>query len=95
MDAEIAIGAARRLSIDVANLSFRLAMQDAEREHMMQLAMLLQPENWRRSMQPVRSTELVTDPDDTGPVEIEATVTLSGEQAQVLESLIMSFREQV
>jgi hypothetical protein len=96
MDTNIVVGAARRLSIDVANLSFRLAMLDAEREAMTQLVMQLSPGTWRRSMQPVsQERDLVQDPDDTTMVEVEQAVTITGEQIMVLEALLTMFHDPV
>lgn len=92
MDTNLAIGAARRLSIDVANLSFRLALLESEREAMAQLVMQLTPGMWRRSMQAVPREELVEDPDTT-MTEVEAAVTLTGDQVGVLDALLAMFHD--
>jgi hypothetical protein len=96
MDTNIVVGAARRLSIDVANLSFRLALLESERDTMSQLVMQLTPGTWRHSMQPVsQERDLVQDPDDTTMVEVEQVVSITGEQIMVLEQLLSMFHDPV
>jgi hypothetical protein len=93
MDTNLALGAARRLSIDVANLSFRLAMLDTERDAMSQLVMQLTPGTWRRSMQPKPLEGLVHDPDETTMTEVEQTLTITGDQINALEMLLAMFHD--
>lgn len=93
MDVELALGSARRLSVDVANLSFRVALLETEREHMTQLALLLTPGTWKRSMHPVRQESLVSDPDDSSLIEVEAMVMITGEQVGILDALLAMFHE--
>lgn len=90
MEIEHALGAARRLSVDVANLSFRLALLDTEHDLLRQLAMPLMPGTWKRSMHPVISTDLVHDPDDTTMTTVEQTLTITGEQVAILDALLMA-----
>lgn len=43
MEVETALFAARQLSVDVANLSYRLALQEAEHSALHQMALALTP----------------------------------------------------
>ena len=100
MDINLSIGASRRLSVDIANLSFRLAMLESEREAMTQLVMQLTPGMWERSYSGPPST-LVMDPDEVSPgitewkPEEEPWATIRGDQIQLLDRLIMMFHELV
>jgi hypothetical protein len=91
MDINLVIGGARRLSIDVANLSFRVAMLESEREAMTELVMQLTPGFWERSYldRPPGS--------EGGPERIETTevpwVKIQGEQVQMLDRLIVMFHD--
>lgn len=88
MEIETALMGARQLSVDVANLSYRLAMVDAERNLLSQMAMTLTPGTWKRSMHPVPQVGLVHDPDDTTLLEVEPTLTVTGGDVAVLERII-------
>ena len=91
MDVNTAAGAARRLSVDVANLSYRVAFLEQERGELVELAMMLTPGTWQRSMEHPRPS-LVTDPDEYNvpeqlpPVQ---SVTISGPEVEVLDRIII------
>ena len=93
MDTDIALHAVRRLSVDVANLSYRLALLESERETLGQMALALTPGVWKRSMHPVPQEGLVHDPDDTGPVEIEPILTITGEEVALVERIIAALQD--
>lgn len=93
MEIETALHAARRLSIDVANLSYRLALLESEREALGQMALALTPGMWHRSMRPVPQEGLVHDPDDTNPVAVEPIITLVGEEAALVERIIAALQD--
>jgi hypothetical protein len=91
---EIALKAARRLSVDVANLSFRLAVLESERDALHQAVMGLTPGTWKRAIQPVRQEGLVHDPDDV-KTDVEAVIVITGEEAMMLETIIQALQDLV
>lgn len=88
MEVETAVLAARQLSVDVANLSYRVAMLEAERSTLHQMALALTPGTWKRSMHSVPQEGLVHDPDEAALCEVEPTITISGDDASFLERII-------
>jgi len=93
MDNNVVIGGARRLSVDVANLNFRLAMLESERDAMTELVMQLTPGFWERSFLD-RSSGPVPEGKQDEPVEVP-WVKIEGEQVQMLDRLIMMFHDLV
>lgn len=92
MEVETALFAARQLSVDVANLSYRLALQEAEHSALHQMALALTPGTWRRSMHPVPQEGLVHDPDETSLLEIEPSITITGEDAAMVERIVSALQ---
>jgi hypothetical protein len=80
MDVSTAAGAARRLSVDVANLSYRVAFLEQDRAELVELAQMLQPHTWRRSMG-------MTDP-DAEKSDTVAVVTIDAEQVGILDQIL-------
>lgn len=74
MNGEVAQQAARRLSVDVANLSYRLALADAGRDALTSMVENIDPQFWQRRM--IASTSSVPE------------VILTEEQAGAVEALI-------
>jgi hypothetical protein len=94
MDINLALGAGRRLSIDVANLSFRVALLESEREAMTQLAMQLTPGLWERPPFPEMNM-VVLEEGQEPPPQPERWVKIEGEQAQLLDQLMVMFHDLV
>jgi len=88
MNEAVAQMAARRLSVDVANLTFRLAFLEAARDEIVEVCDLLNPDLW------VRSVSL----GDTGVSAAQdsgiglSTLTLTGFQADAMERLMVALQ---
>jgi hypothetical protein len=75
-------GAARRLSVDVANLSYRVAMLDSAIEMIREAAAQVQPSTWRRGSVAVGPADL------EGKQDTMTQAVLTAEQADVIATLI-------
>jgi hypothetical protein len=96
MDINLALGAGRRLSVDIANLSFRIALLESERETMTQLAMQLTPGLWERPPFPEMNMMVVQEGrEEEAPQPPERWVRIEGEQCALLDQLIVMFHDLV
>lgn len=85
--------AARRLSVDVANLSYRLAILESARDEIIEALDLLNPDSWTRSMAPVDIE--VSAVDVAGPNEPPIglrQMTIVGYQCDVLERVLVALQ---
>jgi hypothetical protein len=80
---EIALQAARRLSVDVANLSYRLAVLESEREALHQSVMGLTPGTWTRTTRHVHPQE---------GTDVESVLTIAGDEATMVEMIIQALQ---
>jgi hypothetical protein len=76
MDDTVALGAVRRLSVDIANLTGQLAIMQSGLEYVQQVARGVVPDTWDKIM----------GDDDTGHPEMQ--VTLRGEQVESVMRLL-------
>lgn len=76
MDDAVALGAIRRVSVDVANLTGQLALAQAGIEHVQQVAREVMPDTWDKIM----------GDDESGHPEMQ--VTLRGDQVDSVMRLL-------
>lgn len=85
--------AARRLSVDVANLSYRLAILESARDEIIEAMDLLNPDSWTRSMTPADIE--VSAVDVAGPNEPLIRLrqmTIVGYQCDALERVLVALQ---
>jgi len=76
MEDQIAVGAVRRVSVDVANLTGQLAIMQSGVEYVQQVARQVMPDTWDKIM----------GDDDSGHPELQ--ITLKGDQADAVMRLL-------
>lgn len=76
MESQVALGAIRRVSVDVANLTGQLALMQSGVEFVRQVASEVQPDSWDRTM----------GEDEAGHAEMH--ITLRGDQVDAVMRLL-------
>jgi hypothetical protein len=84
MDDRVALSAAQKLSVDVANLGYRLAVLEAHCELLAELASRLRPAEWKR----MEHHPIVQDPDEVELPMPAPAVIIEGEQVLVLDEVL-------
>jgi hypothetical protein len=96
MNEAVAQMAARRLAVDVANLTFRLALLEASRDEILEACDPINPDLWVRSVS-VGDTPVSGHPHPHGEHQHDSGVglnvlTITGVQADALERLMFALQ---
>jgi len=84
MDERVALSAAQKLSVDVANLGYRMALMEAHCELLADLASRLRPAEWKR----MENRPIVQNPDDVELPPSTPTVLIEGDQVLALDEVL-------